>query len=69
MSVLTKLVRRVEQVLLSLGCCCGACTDTFHLPNVQKQGAARYVMDIRNNGGGSFPAGVQASCPIAYQKC
>jgi C-terminal processing protease CtpA/Prc len=32
---------------------------------VQKQGAARYVMDIRNNGGGSFPAGVQASRPAA----
>ncbi len=31
------------------------------LQNLQKQGAARYVLDVRNNGGGSFPAGVQVA--------
>ena len=26
---------------------------------LQEQGAERYILDVRNNGGGSFPAGIQ----------
>ena len=35
------------------------CRSERGIMSWQDQGADRYILDVRNNGGGSFPAGIQ----------